>query len=139
MLVAKYHQSNCKDKEILVAIDKAIKASIVLQSKRALIEGFLQKINVTTDVMVDWKKFVEEQREEDLKNLIAEERLKEGETRKFVDNMFRDGFVKTTGLDIDNLMPAMSLFGGGGNREAKKQGIIAKIQAFFDKFFGIVE
>lgn len=139
MLVAKYHESNCNDKEILIAIDKAIKASISLQSKRVLIEEFLKKINVTTNVMVDWKKFVEEQREEDLKKLIAEERLKEAETRKYVDNMFRDGFVKTTGLDIDNLMPAMSLFGGGGKREEKKQGIIEKIKAFFDKFVGIID
>lgn len=139
MLIAKYHESNCKDKEILVAVDKAIRSSIFLQSKKALIEEFLKKINVTTNVMTDWKKFVEEQREEDLKKLIAEERLKEAETRKYVDNMFRDGFVKTTGLDIDNLMPAMSLFGGGGKREEKKQGIIEKIKAFFDKFVGIVE
>ena len=27
---------------------------------------------------------------------------------------------------------------GGGNRAAKKQGIIEKIQAFFEKYFGIV-
>ena len=139
MLIAKYHESNCKDKEILVAVDKAIRSSIFLQSKKALIEEFLKKINVTTNVMADWKKFVEEQREEDLKKLIAEERLKEAETRKYVDNMFRDGFVKTTGLDIDNLMPAMSLFGGGGKREEKKQGIIEKIKAFFDKFVGIID
>ena len=33
MLVAKYHQSNCTDKEILGSIDKAIKSSLALRSK----------------------------------------------------------------------------------------------------------
>ena len=32
-------------------------------------------------------------------------------------------------------MPPVSRFGGG--REKKKQGIIDKLKAFFEKFFGI--
>ena len=38
MLVAKYHESNCTDKEILGAIDKAIKSSLALRSKKELIK-----------------------------------------------------------------------------------------------------
>jgi type I restriction enzyme R subunit len=34
-------------------------------------------------------------------------------------------------------MPPVSRF-GGGNRAAKKQGVIDKIKAFFEKYFGIV-
>ena len=49
---------------------------------------------------------------------------------------FRDGSVKTTGTDIDKLMPPMPRF-GGGNRAQKKQGIIAKLLGFFEKYFGI--
>ena len=45
MLVAKYHQSNCTDKEILGSIDKAIKSSLALRSKKELIETFISKIN----------------------------------------------------------------------------------------------
>ena len=45
-------------------------------------------------------------------------------------------FVKTTGTDIDKLMPPMTRF-GGGNRAEKKQGIIAKFLTFFEKYFGI--
>lgn len=36
MLVAKYQQSNCKDKTILTTIDKAINSSIELRSKKEL-------------------------------------------------------------------------------------------------------
>ena len=84
----------------------------------------------------DWKEFVVRQKEKDLKALILEEKLKEDETRKYIENALRDGAVKTTGTDIDRLMPATSRF-GGGNRAAKKQGVIDKIKAFFEKYFGI--
>ena len=137
MLVAKYHKSNCEDKEVLIAIDRAIKSSIELRSKKELIEGFIATINTQTDVNSDWRKFVLEQKETDLSALIAEEKLKEEETRKYIDNAFRDGGIKTTGTDIDKLMPPVSRF-GGGNRAGKKQGIIDKLMAFFEKYFGIV-
>ena len=137
MLVAKYHKSNCEDKEALIAIDRAIKSSIELRSKRELIENFISTINAQTDVNGDWEKFVLEQKETDLSTLIAEEKLKDEETRKYIENAFRDGMVKTTGTDIDKLMPPVSRF-GSGNRAAKKQSIIAKIQQFFEKYFGVV-
>ena len=137
MLVAKYHKSNCEDKEVLIAIDRAIKSSIELRSKKELIEGFIATINTQTDVNSDWRKFVLEQKETDLTALIAEEKLKEEETRKYIDNAFRDGGIKTTGTDIDKLMPPTSRF-GGGNRANKKQGIIDKLMAFFEKYFGVV-
>lgn len=137
MLVAKYHQSNCTDKEILGSIDKAIKSSLALRSKKDLIDGFISKINADTNVMSDWSKFVKEQEETDLKTLIQEENLNEEETRKFIENSFRDGQVKTTGTDIERILPPMRRF-GGGNRAERKQTIIEKILKFFEKYFGIV-
>ncbi len=136
MLVAKYHQSNCTDKEILGSIDKAIKSSLTLRSKKELIDGFISKINANTDVMKDWSKFVREQEESDLRNLILEENLNEEETRKFLANSFRDGQVKTTGTDIEKILPSMSRFGGSKKVE-KKENIIVKIKKFFEKYFGL--
>ncbi len=43
--------------------------------------------------------------------------------------------MKTTGTDIDKIMPPVSRFGGG--REKKKQGVIEKLLAFFERFFGL--
>ena len=136
MLVAKYHESNCTDKEILGSIDKAIKSSLALRSKKELIDTFISKINVNTDVMNDWTKFVKEQGETALKELIEEENENEEETRKFIDNSFRDGQVKTSGTDIEKILPPMRRF-GGGNRTERKQTIIDKILKFFEKYFGI--
>ena len=138
MLVAKYHDGNCEDKEILVAIDKAIKSSLQLRSKKELIENFIATINTSTDVNTDWQRFVREQREADIQTLITEEKLKPEETRKFVENAFRDGVLKTTGTDIDRLMPPVSRFGGGGSRDKKKQTVIEKLKGFFEKYFGLL-
>lgn len=138
MLVAKYHDGNCQDKEILVAIDKAIKSSLQLRSKKELIENFIATVNTSTNVTADWQNFVREQRQEDMQKLITEEKLKPAETERFMENSFRDGVLKTTGTDIDKLMPPVSRFGGGGNRDKKKQGIIEKLKGFFEKYFGII-
>lgn len=136
MLVAKYHQSNCEDKEILGTIDKAIKSSLALRSKKELIDGFISKINADTNVMDDWGKFVKEQKEIELKKIINDENLNEEETRKFLDNAFRDGQVKTNGTDIEKILPPMRRF-GGGNRAKKKENIIVKVKKFFEKYFGL--
>lgn len=136
MLVTKYHKSNCKDQEIRNSINKAIRASLSLRSKKDLIDGFINKINADTDVMTDWAKFVKEQKESDLKNLIKDENLKESETRNFLDHSFRDGQVKTIGTDIEKILPPMGRF-NGGNRNERKQAIIEKLLKFFDKYFGL--
>lgn len=136
MLVKKYHDSHCDDKEVLITIQKAIDASPELRSKKALIENFIAGINDVTDVMVEWREYVAQEKERQLTEIIRDENLKENETRKFMEIAFRDGAVKTTGTDIDKLLPPMSRF-GGGNRAEKKQGVIAKLLGFFERFFGI--
>ena len=136
MLVEKYHEGNCEDKEILASIRKAVDASIQLRSKKELIENFINSVNVDTQVTTDWRRFVLEQEENDLAEIIATEKLRSEETRKFVANAFRDGSLKTSGTEIDKLMPPVSRFGGGG-RAKKKQGVIDKLKAFFEKYFGL--
>lgn len=137
LLVKKYHDSHNDDKEILTTIRKAVDASPELRSKKTLIENFISGINETEDVFQEWRAFVMQQKEQDLTAIIAEEKLKPEETRQFIETALKAGEIKTTGTDIDRLMPPVSRF-GGGNRAAKKQGVIDKFKIFFDKFFGIV-
>ena len=136
LLVKKYHDTHCTDKEVLVTIQKAIDASPELRSKKALIETFIAGINDVDDVMGEWHDYVAEEREKQLMEIVTSEELKEAETRKFLENAFRDGEIRTTGTDIDKLMPPVSRFGGGG-RAVKKQGVIEKLKAFFERFFGL--
>lgn len=136
MLVKKYHDTHCEDKEVLITINKAIDASPELRSKKQLIETFIAGINDVDDVMNEWHEYVVEQRAHDLNAIITEEKLKSEDTRKFMENAFRDGEIKTAGTDIDKLMPPISRF-GGDNRAKKKQGVIDKLKTFFEKYFGI--
>ena len=136
MLVKKYHDTHCTDKSILVDIQKAVDSSPELRSKKDLIETFIAGINNVDDVMEEWRGFVVEEREKELTAIIQSEKLKEAETRKLIENAFRDGEIKTTGTEIDSIMPPVSRF-GGGNRAQKKQTIIEKLKAFFERFFGI--
>lgn len=55
-----------------------------MRGKKELIEGFIDKVNVNTKVEEDWQRFADEQKENDLDNLIKEERLKPEETKKFM-------------------------------------------------------
>lgn len=136
MLVKKYHDTHCEDKEVLITIRKAIEASPELRSKKDLIEAFINGINEVHDVMIEWHDYVVQMRESELLIIIEEEKLKEDETRKFLENAFREGEVKTVGTDIDKLMPPVSRF-GGGNRANKKKNVITRLKAYFDKFYGV--
>ena len=89
MLVKKYHDTHCEDKEVLITINKAIDASPELRSKKKLIETFIAGINDVDDVMNEWHSFVAEQRDQDLAAIIMEEKLKPEDTRKFMENAFQ--------------------------------------------------
>ena len=72
-----------------------------------------------------------------LEKLTERETFPSTETRKFVVGSFRDGALKTTGTDIDKILPPASRFSGGG-RTAKKQSVIEKLMVFFEKYLGLV-
>jgi len=79
--------------DMLITINKAIDASPELRSKKKLIETFIAGINDVNDVINEWHSYVAEQREHELDEVIREERLKPEDTRKFMENAFRDGFL----------------------------------------------
>ena len=136
MLVEKYHELGREDKSILAAIEKAVNSSIELRSKKELINSFVARVNVSKSVDDDWQNFVHERKEEDITALIADEKLKNEEARRFIDIAFRDGILKTTGTDIDKILPPVSRF-GGGDRAGRKQKITEKLTKFFEKYLGL--
>lgn len=136
MLVAKYHKSNCQDSEILVDIKKAVGGSIELRSKKDLIEDFISQVNTSTDIQKDWHTYIEKKKAEELNSIIEKLRLKSEETNSFIENSFRDGALRTTGTDIDKILPAVSRF-GGGNRSQLKKNVIERLTEFFERYFGI--
>ena len=135
LLVEKYHESNCKNKEILVDIDKAIKSSPGLRSKKELIEDFIDTINVNSKVAEDFRKYVLEKKENDLQDIISEQNLNEELAKEFIDNALRDGTLKFEGQDFDNLLPNISLF--DDNREEIKERVSQILKDYFDKYSGL--
>jgi type I restriction enzyme R subunit len=49
-LIEKYQETNCKDKEILINIQKALLANPSLRNKIDLINEFIEKINVESNL-----------------------------------------------------------------------------------------
>lgn len=136
-LVAKYHKSNMKDKEILTAIDKAMNSSIELRSKKELIESFINSLNSQSDVDKDWHEFANKSKIDELEKIIKEENLKPKETHKFIKNAFRDGELKSTGMAFAEILPPVPMFDKDNARAKKKSLVLEKLKAFFEKYLGI--
>ncbi len=54
-----------------------------------------------------------------------------------MENALSEGEIKTTGTDIDRLMPPLPRFGKEGARAKKKQMVIDKLESVLERFFGI--
>lgn len=130
-LVAKY--ANNGDKDIVISIQKAVNSSPSLRSKLDLIERFITSVNPTSDVAGEWRAYIDKQRRDELDSIIKDENLKVDETYNFVSSAFRDGELKTTGTDIDSILPPTRRF-GGGNRSEKKERVIDKLITFFNRY-----
>ena len=68
--------------------------------------------------------------------MIESEKLTQSKTQKFVENDLRDGIIRTTGTDIDGILPPISRFTITGERARIKDGVINKLLVFFEKYFG---
>jgi type I restriction enzyme R subunit len=138
-LIRKYHDGHTQDKEIIVSINKAIDASIELRNKKDLIQKFIMSLTPGKDVMDDWPEFVSMQKQEELDRIITEENLDKERTYLFMENAFRDGHIQTTGTSLVKILPPVSMFTLSGERSHKKETVIEKIRAFFERYWDIVE
>ena len=136
-LVKKYHDSNMKDKEILVSIQKAIMASPDLRNKKDLIMAFIDSLDQDSNVYADFESFMNSKKKEELDKIITEENLNKEETYNFIQKSFEQGRVETNGTEVSTILPPMSMFTPTNDRQEKKNKVIDKLLEFFDKFFSI--
>lgn len=135
-LVARYHEKSCKDIEIRASIDTAIQSSQQLRSKRELIEQFIERMSTGSSTVDDWHVFVETEKKKDIQLLIEKENLRSNEAQYYFEKLFHEQVLKTTGTEIDKILPPMSRF-DGGNRFVKKSQVTERIQKLFYKYFGL--
>ncbi|MGK2880134.1 MAG: type I restriction endonuclease subunit R [Mycobacterium sp.] len=142
MLVAQWREAKGdgadKEFEALMKIQRAVDSSVSLRNKKDLIISFVDSVNATGDVNEDWKRFLAERRETELSDIIAAEGLKPAETREFVEAAFRDGAIPDAGTAITKILPPASRFAASAAHGPKKQAVLAKLAAFFERYFGMV-
>ncbi|MEI0799527.1 type I restriction endonuclease subunit R [Brachyspira intermedia] len=139
LIVARYKNEN-KDKDTIIEhVRKLINAGIELRSKRELIENFINQMNASdTDVQEEFYQYVKKEKEKDLIQIIKDENLKEKETNDFITSCFEYGEIRTSGTDIDKILPPISRFSKQGNKIEKKQIVVEKLQSFFEKYSGLI-
>lgn len=134
MLIKKYHEGHMEDKEIKVSILKSIDASIELRSKKDLIETFIDSLTPSSNVDEDWKKYVNAKKIAELDKIIEEENLNKEETYKYVNNAFKNGYVQENGIQINKVLPPLPIIDPQKRRQKKRETVIQKIIAFFNRF-----
>ena len=136
-LIKKYHEGHLQDKEIVISINKAIDSSVELRNKKDLIDQFINSLTPATNVDDDWHSFVNAKKLEELDKIINEENLDKEETYKFVTNAFRNGYLQSTGTSITRVLPPVSRFNPTGERTKKRETVLDKLTAFFNRFWDI--
>ncbi|MEI6552971.1 MAG: type I restriction endonuclease subunit R [bacterium] len=136
-LIKKYHEDHTKNRELLIDINKAIDSSVELRNKKDLINQFITSLDVHAVVDEDWHKFVEEKKIDELEKIISNENLDHDATYTFIKNAFRDGGVAVTGTAISKVLPPVSRFSPTGERTQKRESVLGKLTAFFERFFDI--
>lgn len=139
MLVQKYRdeRGDGDDKELRAEISRAVDSSPSLRNKRDLIEDFVDRVSAKGDVDDEWQRYIAERRESELSQIIEDENLRPEETRNFVDTSFREGSLRATGTAITKVLPPVSRFSAEGGHGEKKQRVLAKLGAFFERFLGL--
>ena len=140
MLVEKYlkKKGSGEDKEIRAAIDRAINASPSLRNKKDLIVQFVDSVSTKAKVDAEWVAFIAAKKVEELDRIITDEGLNADETKAFVDNAFRDGAIPVAGTAITKILPPVPRFNKSNDHGVKKQTVLEKLGAFFERFFGLI-
>ena len=140
MLVEKYlkEKGAGEDTEIRPTIERAINASPSLRNKKDLIEQFVDTVSTKAKVDAQWQSFVAVKKATELDRIIADEGLNANETKAFIDNAFRDGALPVTGTAITKILPPVSRFNKNNDHAVKKQMVLDKLGAFFERFFGLI-
>jgi len=125
------------NKEVKAKIDRAVLSSYELRSKKDLIEKFIFSIDNHTDIDKSWKKYIEQERERELVSIIDEENLDPVAAKKFIDQAFSDGEIQMAGPAVTNMLPPKSMFTPDNEHGQQKASVLAKLQAYFERFFGL--
>lgn len=78
-LFQKYADDGKKDATIISSIKNIISSSYELQSKKKLIEAFIENIDISDNINKQWSKFVQEEANIEFEAIITNQKLKGAE------------------------------------------------------------
>ena len=97
----------------------------------------MDSVNTKAKVDAQWQAFVTAKKTAELERIIAEENLNAEAAREFIGNAFRDGSISASGTAITKILPPVSRFSQNNGHAVKKQTVLDKLTAFFERFFGL--
>jgi len=115
-----------------------IASSPALRSEKSLVDQFDNSVSTKSKIDMAWTKFIAGKRAEELGRIISEEGLNASETQLFMENTFQSGAIQTTGTAIVKILPPVSKFSPGNNYETRKREVLARLEAFFERFLGLI-
>lgn len=131
--------SNKQDSKIKQEILKSLESSPSLRNKKELLREFLELLSGSKSEDFDslFKAFIKDKYKEHLQKLIESENLQKEKAKDFLYNAIKIGEFQELGVEISEVLPKMSIFAGGKQKEeneAKRKNVIAQMREFFDRF-----
>ena len=101
--------------------------------------GFLELLSGSKSEDFDslFKSFIKDKYKEHLQKLIESKNLQKEKAKDFLYNAIKIGEFQELGVEISEVLPKMSIFAGGKQKEeneAKRKNVIAQMREFFDRF-----
>ena len=138
-LILEKSKENEDVESIKAEVRRVIRSSLGTRAKEDLIIDFINTTNLsdlknTDDVLESFYSFAKKEKESNIKDLVEEERLKDGSTR-FIGKAIDKGYVEYAGDELDRIIPPTSRRRGA--REKKKESVLEKIRKIVEVFVGI--
>jgi type I restriction enzyme R subunit len=135
------HNKKTKDKASLVdEIRRIIRASIGNRAKESLIVDYINNTDLDSipdkaGVMESFFSYAQARQKKEATELIAEEKLKEEEAKRYIATSLRRSYASENGTELNSLLPKMSPL--NPQYLTLKQRVFQRIAAFVEKFKGI--
>ena len=138
-LILEKSKENDDVESLKAEVRRVIRSSLGTRAKEELIMDFinstkLSELRNTDDILESFYSFARKEKDNKIKGLIEEERLKDDSTR-FIEKAVSKGYVEYAGDELDSIIPATSRRGGA--REKKKESVLEKIRKIVEVFVGI--
>lgn len=138
-LILEKSKKNETVENIKTEVSRAIRSSVDTRSKEDLIMEFISKTDLTKlkerdEILESFYYFARSKKAEKIEEVVLSENLK-GDAKLFIEKSISKGFVDTSGMELNNILPPTSRRQGA--RERKKQEVLVKLQDIVEVFVGI--